>query len=59
MEKSGSREYIVYTEDVNKRFGLHPAVTDLNLRIKKGEIFGLVGSDGAGKTTVVQMLCAS
>ena len=57
MELSRLSEYVLYTEDVTKRFGLHPAVTDLNLKVKKGEIFGLVGSDGAGKTTTVQMLC--
>ncbi|MGV8073572.1 MAG: ATP-binding cassette domain-containing protein [Syntrophobacteraceae bacterium] len=57
MELSRLSEYVLYTEDVTKRFGVHPAVADLNLKVGKGEIFGLVGSDGAGKTTTVQMLC--
>jgi ABC-2 type transport system ATP-binding protein len=33
------------------------AVRDLDLEVRKGEIFGLVGPDGAGKTTTIQMLC--
>ncbi len=33
------------------------AVDDLNLQIKKGELFGLLGPNGAGKTTLVKMLC--
>src|SRR5512135_266793 len=33
------------------------AIDDLNLEIKKGELFGLLGPNGAGKTTLVKMLC--
>jgi len=33
------------------------AVSNINLRIKKGELFGLLGPNGAGKTTLVKMLC--
>ena len=33
------------------------AVDNLNLNIKKGELFGLLGPNGAGKTTLVKMLC--
>ena len=33
------------------------AVDDLNLQVKKGELFGLLGPNGAGKTTLVKMLC--
>ena len=57
MEPNRLAEYVIYTEGVTKQLGTHPAVSDLNLKVKKGEIFGLVGSDGAGKTTTVQMLC--
>ena len=42
--------------NLTKRFGGLTAVDDLNLRIPKGELFGLVGSDGAGKTTTLRML---
>lgn len=40
-----------------RRFGPLTAVDRLNLAVGKGEIFGLVGPDGAGKTTTLRMLC--
>ena len=48
---------IVYTENLSKRFHGVRAVKDINLEIKAGEIFGMVGADGAGKTTIIQMIC--
>jgi ABC-2 type transport system ATP-binding protein len=42
--------------DLTKRFGALTAVDHLNLEIGRGEIFGLVGPDGAGKTTTLRML---
>ena len=48
---------IIETHDLTKRFGDLIAVDHLNLSIAKGEIFGLVGPDGAGKTTTLRMLC--
>ena len=44
--------------NIRKRFGGLLAVDNLDLEIKKGEIFGLVGPDGAGKTTTMRMLAA-
>ncbi len=38
------------------RYGPHQAVTDLNLSLKKGEILGLLGANGAGKSTTMKML---
>ena len=51
-------ENIIKTDNLTKRFGRTMAVDGLNLEIKKGEIFGLVGPDGAGKTTTIRMLAA-
>jgi ABC-2 type transport system ATP-binding protein len=50
-------EPIIETRDLTKRFGALTAVDHLNLSVARGEIFGLVGPDGAGKTTTVRMLC--
>jgi ABC-2 type transport system ATP-binding protein len=51
------REAIIETRDLSRRFGPLTAVDGLNLTVYKGEIFGLVGPDGAGKTTTLRMLC--
>jgi ABC-2 type transport system ATP-binding protein len=50
-------ELMVKTEELTKRFGKFTAVDNLNLKIEKGEIFGFLGANGAGKTTVIRMLC--
>jgi ABC-2 type transport system ATP-binding protein len=50
-------EAIIETRDLSRRFGTLTAVDHLNLTVYKGEIFGLVGPDGAGKTTTLRMLC--
>jgi ABC-2 type transport system ATP-binding protein len=41
---------------LTKRFAALTAVSDLNLQVEEGEIFGLVGPDGAGKTTTMRLL---
>jgi ABC-2 type transport system ATP-binding protein len=48
---------IIETRELTKRFGGLTAVDHLNLTVEQGEIFGLVGPDGAGKTTTLRMLC--
>jgi ABC-2 type transport system ATP-binding protein len=50
-------ESIIETHDLTRRFGNLTAVDHLNLTVTAGEIFGLVGPDGAGKTTTLRMLC--
>src|ERR1019366_3980594 len=50
-------ESIIETRGLTKRFGALTAVDHLDLTVAKGEIFGLVGPDGAGKTTTLRMLC--
>jgi ABC-2 type transport system ATP-binding protein len=48
---------IIQARDLTRRFGAVTAVDHLNLDIAPGEIFGLVGPDGAGKTTTLRLLC--
>ena len=48
---------IIRTRDLTRRFDALTAVDHLNLEIARGEIFGLVGPDGAGKTTTLRVLC--
>lgn len=47
----------IQTTNLTKTFGSLTAVNRLNLEVKTGEIFGLVGPDAAGKTTTLRMLC--
>ncbi|HOR85784.1 MAG TPA: ABC transporter ATP-binding protein [Bacillota bacterium] len=42
---------------LNKKYGRFQAVSDLNLEIAEGEIFGFVGPNGAGKTTTMKIMC--
>lgn len=49
-------EYLVQASGIKKHFGNVQAVDDISLSIKPGEIYGLVGADGAGKTTTIRLL---
>jgi len=51
-----SGESLVAVTDVTKRYARRVAVHKLSLRLQAGEIFGLVGSNGSGKTTMLRML---
>jgi ABC-2 type transport system ATP-binding protein len=51
-------EWAIETQNLTRRFKKVVAVDGLNLTVLGGEIFGLVGPDGAGKTTAIRMLCA-
>jgi ABC-2 type transport system ATP-binding protein len=52
-----AEEYMVKTRGLVKRYGKFTAVDQLDLRVRKGEIYGLLGPNGAGKTTTIKMLC--
>ena len=47
----------VELRSVSKSFEDHEAVDDVSLQVGKGEMYALVGPDGAGKTTIIRMLC--
>ncbi len=49
--------FSIQTTHLTKSFESLTAVKDLNLEVKTGEIFGLVGPDASGKTTTIRMLC--
>ncbi len=49
-------DYLIRAQGLHKSFGENHAVDDVSLRIAAGEIYGLVGSDGAGKTTTLRLL---
>lgn len=49
-------EYLVTAKNLHKKFNDTHAVNGVDLNIRAGEIYGLVGSDGAGKTTTMRML---
>jgi len=48
---------VVEAVELTKRFGDFTAVDSLNLQVREGEIFGFLGSNGAGKTTAIRMFC--
>jgi ABC-2 type transport system ATP-binding protein len=47
----------IEARSLTKRFGAFVAVDALNLAVQEGEVFGLLGSNGAGKSTAIRMLC--
>src|SRR5579884_801644 len=48
---------VISTRELTRRFGEITAVDSLNLAVHPGEIFGLVGPDGAGKSTALRLIC--
>jgi len=50
-------EPIIRTKHLSKRFGHFTAVDAISFDVNKGEIFGFLGANGAGKTTAMRMLC--
>lgn len=54
MESSKS---VIMVDQLTKKFGDFTAVDHISFDVKKGEIFGFLGANGAGKTTAMRMLC--
>ena len=52
-------EILLETKNLVKTFGALRAVDGLNLQVRAGEMIGLVGPDGAGKTTTMRLLCGA
>jgi ABC-2 type transport system ATP-binding protein len=50
-------QHIITTKNLTKRFGHFTAVDNISFNVSKGEIFGFLGANGAGKTTAMRMLC--
>lgn len=51
-----SNNYAIEAHDFTKRFGSFTAVDNITFNVEKGEIFGFLGANGAGKTTAIKML---
>ena len=56
-DAAGGRAVAVETHALTKRFGTLVAVEGLDFSIRRGEVFGLLGPNGSGKTTTIRMLC--
>ena len=50
-------ETVIKTDKLTKRFGDFVATDEITFEVEKGEIFGFLGANGAGKTTAMRMLC--
>ena len=49
-------EAVIKLENVNKAYGKHQVLKNVNMQVNRGDIYGLVGRNGAGKTTIFKMI---
>ena len=52
-----NNDYIIEVKDLTKQFGSFTAVDHISFDVRRNEIFGFLGANGAGKTTAMRMLC--
>jgi ABC-2 type transport system ATP-binding protein len=57
LSRVGHNSKVIAVEDLTKSFGNFTAVDHISFSVSKGEIFGFLGANGAGKTTAMRMLC--
>jgi ABC-2 type transport system ATP-binding protein len=57
MINQKGKSMVIKVENLSKRFGDFVAVNNITSGVGKGEIFGFLGANGAGKTTAMRMLC--
>jgi ABC-2 type transport system ATP-binding protein len=57
MNNIPKSEAAIAVNDLTKTFGAFTAVNHISFSVRKGEIFGFLGANGAGKTTAIRMLC--
>ncbi|MDE0741056.1 MAG: ABC transporter ATP-binding protein [Candidatus Poseidoniia archaeon] len=48
---------MIKVEGLTKYYGSKPAAKDISFEVKKGEVFGILGTNGAGKSTTIKMMC--
>lgn len=49
-------EFVLEVKGVNKSYGKKPALNDINLKLERGKIIGLLGPNGSGKTTLIKLI---
>lgn len=50
-------DHTIVVEHLSRHFGTFRAVDDVSFNVRRGEVFGFLGSNGAGKSTTIRMLC--
>ncbi|MBD5526313.1 MAG: ATP-binding cassette domain-containing protein [Lachnospiraceae bacterium] len=56
MSQEEIREYVLKTGNLTKSYGKHKAVNAVNMHVRKGDIYGFIGRNGAGKSTFMKMV---
>ncbi len=57
IKSVGMKDYSIQVDALSRHFGNFKAVDQISMKVNRGEIFGFLGANGAGKTTAIKMLC--